>query len=268
MSTPVATALPKVVLVQPESPSLGTGRLIVELRAEVERLKLPLTVLKARRRKTKSDWKRKQIDLLEPPDAERLYRALHHGPVLTTGVRAVFVLTNPQATSIREKDTVALKEFTEHKGCFVLVNGRSDVARLEPAFSEWNGCIRCEGRDDPRALPLHSFHAGGPCPELCTSDGRAGFAKAFGPARLRLDLDGRQWARAPELHGRDVLTVAGYRLQAGFHWHVGCRGGSAALLCANAVWHLPKRGYANVYPDGSVRGGSTDTPPIKKIWPR
>jgi hypothetical protein len=138
---------------------------------------------------------------------------------------------------------------------------------LEAAFVSWREVVRCEGQDDPRALPLHTFDADGPCPALAEEAGRKSFASRYGTGRLRVDQSGREWARATALHGWEAVTVAGCQLRPGFHWDVGYRRGSGTLLCANAVWRLPRRGYANVYPDGGVRGGTTDVPSIKKIWP-
>jgi hypothetical protein len=242
-------------------------RLIGEIRAEAQRIGLALTVLKARKTVPSRDWKRKPVQVLAPRDAELLYRLVHHGPVVVTAVTAVFVSRDPRSNPIREKHAIRLQDFVEHKACYVLINGRTDVAALGPAVAEWLGVVRCDGQDDPRVLPLHSFDANGPCPDLAHAEGRKAFGARYGAGRLRLDEGGREWERAAALHGRETLSIAGYRLRAGFHWDVTNRKGSGTLLCANAVWHLPRRSYANVYPDGDVRGGSTDVPPIKKIWP-
>jgi hypothetical protein len=191
---------------------------------------------------------------------------LHHGPVMVTAVTSVFVLRDPRSADIRRKDTLRLSDFVEHKAAFLLVNGRTDVAAIESTFRGWRAVVRCTGRDDPRVLPLHTFDADGPCPELAQNAGRRAFASRYGAGRLRVDRRGRNWERAVP-HGREGVTVAGYQLIQGFHWDVSYRRGSGTLLCANAVWRLPPRSYANVYPDGGVRGGSTDVPPIKRIWP-
>jgi hypothetical protein len=225
-----------------------------------------LSVLKARTTRPSRDWKLKPIQVLVPADAERLYRLLHHGPVIVAAVTSVFVLRDPRSGDVREKDTLRLEDFVEHKAGFLLVNGRTDVAALESTFLAWRAVVRCGGRDDPRVLPLHSFNAEGPCPDLAEEAGRKAFASKYGRGRLRTDQSGREWARAA-LHGRETLRIAGCQLMAGFHWDVGYPRGSGTLLCANAVWRLPPRSYANVYPDGGVRGGSSDVPPIKKVWP-
>lgn len=260
-------APPKVVIIRPQSPPQTLERLIGELASETKRLGLALTVLKARTTRTNREWKRKPVEVLAPGDAERLYRLVHHGPVMVTAVTSIFVLRDPRSADLREKDVLRLEDFVEHKAGFLLVNGRTDVAGLEATFSSWRSVVRCDGQDDPRVLPLHMFDAGGPCPDLTTDAGRNAFASRHGTGRLRTDLSGREWARATAFHGREALTIAGCLLRQGFHWDVGYRRGSGTLCCSNAVWRLPPRSYANVYPDGGVRGGSTDVPPIKKVWP-
>ena len=266
-TAPRAPAPPKVVVVRPQTPGPMLDRLIRELMDETRRLGLALVVLKARTTRADRDWKQKPVEVLDPADAERLYRLLHHGAVLVTAVTSIFVLRDPRLARVREKDVLRLEDFVEHKAGFLLVNGRTDVAALEATFLSWRTMVRCEGQDDPRVLPLHTFDADGPCPDLAHAAGRKAFASRYGTGVLRTDLTGREWARATALHGREVVTIAGCRLRPGFHWDVAYRKGSGTLLCANAVWRLPSRGYANVYPDGGVRGGSTDVPAIKKIWP-
>ncbi len=258
---------PKIVVVRPQSTLEPLDRLIGEIRAEADRMGLALTVLKARKMVPSRDWKRKPIQVLAPKDAELLYRLLHRGPVIVTAVTAVFVLRDPRSSSIREKHVIRLQDFVEHKACYALINGRTDVAALGPSFPGWRGVVRCDGQDDPRVLPLHSFDANGPCPDLASAEARKAFGARYGAGKFRLDEAGREWARATALHGRETLMIAGSPLRAGFHWDAGYRKGSGALLCANAVWRLPGRSYANVYPDGDVRGGRADVPPIKRIWP-
>ena len=266
-TAPRPPASPKVVLVRPESAHQTVDRLIGELTDETHRLGLALTVLKAGTQRPSREWKLKPIQVLVPGDAERLYRLLHHGPVIVAAFTSVYVLRDPRSTAIREKDTLRLEDFVAHKAAFLLVNGRTDVVALESTFLAWRSVVGCDGPDDPRVLPLHSFDADGPCPDLADDSGRKAFASRYGTGRLRTDQSGREWARATALHGREALTIAGCRLVAGFHWDVRYPRGSGTLLCANAVWRLPRRGYANVYPDGGVRGGSADVPPIKRIWP-
>lgn len=258
---------PKIVVVRPQSALEPIDRLIGEIRAEADRLGLALTVLKARQVIPSRDWKQTPIQVLAPSDAELLYRLLHHGSVMVTAVTAVFVLRDPRSSSIRQKHVVRLQEFVEHKACYALINGRTDVAALDATFSGWRAGVRCDGEDDPRVLPLHTFDANGPCPDLASAEARRAFGARYGSGRFRLDVAGREWARATALHGRETLEIAGFRLRAGFHWDVRYRKGSGTLLCANAVWRLPRRSYANVYPNGNVRGGRADIPPIKKIWP-
>lgn len=264
---PQEPAAPKVVIVRPQSSSEMPDRLIRELMDEVGRLGHRLTVLRAGERRAERPWKWKPIQVLAPTDAERLYRLTHHGPVIVATVTSIYVVRDPRIGVIREKDALRLNDFVDHKAAFLHVNGRSQIATLEATFSSWRRTVRCEGQDDPRILPLHCFDADGPCPELAHDAGRKAFTSRYGGARLRIDQRGREWARASALHGREVLTISGHQLQAGFHWDVRCGRGSGTLLCANAVWRLPARSYANVYPNGTVRGGRAGVPPIKRIWP-
>jgi hypothetical protein len=259
---------PKVVVVRPQSPSQTLQRLLDELLREAQRAGLALTVLKAKTIRPNRNWRWKPIELLAPDDADRLYRLVHHGPTMVAAVSSVFVLRDPRRSDIREKDTIRLSDFVAHKAGFLLVNGRTQVATLEPTFDSWRAVVRCDGQDDPRMLPLQTFDAGGPCPELDHDAGRQAFATRYGSGRSRVDQSGHDWRRATARHGRQELIIAGYQLLAGFHWDVSCRKGSGTLLSANAVWSLPRRSYANVYPDGAVRGSKKGVPSIKRIWPR
>ena len=63
------------------------------------------------------------------------------------------------------------------------------------------------------------------------------------------------WTRpnANEMHGRDVLTIAGRALVAGYHWDVSS-GRKTTISNTFGVWEIKPDGYVNVYPNAHIRG--------------
>lgn len=254
---------PRVVLVHRKLDATSAQR-VAELRSQVADLGLTLNVRVAGDARP-SESSRPSLAVLSPADAFEIYRFAHQGPVMVCAIEKVWVRRNPANRSDAETELRPLAEFVCHKACHLLVSDRSAIAALEATFAEWRASSSCAGIGDPRALPLQVFDAERPWPELAEAGGRKKFNLLYGTAIARIDAGRRQWNKAVP-HGRATDFIAGTELTAGAHWDVGARRG-AELISTAQVWQIPARSYVNVYPDGGVRGGSSDVPPARRTWP-
>jgi hypothetical protein len=209
----------------------------------------------------------KPVRLLAPTDAAEIYRLLHHGPTMVVAFTSVFVRRNPRSDPLTRKQAIPLSQYVAHKALFSLIHGRTDIPRTMAEFDAWRHTTACDGQDDPRVLPLHSFSTTETWQYLDQDETRARFAKVHGPGRIRTDSDNRRWERASAPHGREVLTVAGADLPEGMHWDVQFLASKDAFCCSNEIWSVPRGCHVNVYPDGHVRG-KPGKGHAKRVWPR
>lgn len=191
--------------------------------------------------------------LLEARDADALYRRLHRSWVAVLSFEETFVSVDPRDPRPRiDRKILRLEELVRYKS----FSWRTDPARwvLEDfveAFDEWRAGTNCEGEHDPRCLPLHIFAT--TRADLASEVGRSAFSALHGPASGRIDRCGNRW-RTPgrDVHGREVLAVAGHALRSGFHWDVSPERGAAKLSGLTEIWAV--RDYVNIAPDGHFRG--------------
>lgn len=259
---------PKAIVVVPRSVSDQVRALRKLFIREAECAGLRIAVFEAQeiREVSHEHWTR-PVRLLAPRDAAEVYRLLHHGPVMVVAFTSAFIRRDPSGNPLTRKQALPLAQFVAHKAHFSLINGRPDIARALADFDAWRHTVACDGQDDPRILPLHTFLRAGTWASLGDERERQRFAREHGTGGLRTDSDGRRWERASVPHGRDVLTVAGATLPQGMHWDVQFRQHKGTLLCANEVWRVPQGCHVNVYPDGRARG-KPGRGHARRVWPR
>jgi hypothetical protein len=195
-------------------------------------------------------------DLVEPRHAAEAYSVAHRSRVLMLSTGTCFVRRNPSANPSHRDDLVSIESFVRYKAAFGMIRDSKDVSRLIEEFSGWPLEGACSGPRDPRVLPLHTFDSTTEWPDLDQPRQIAEFAKRFGPAARRTDPADRSWRQSPVFHGGDALSIAGYRLNPGFHWDVERGRGRERIFTAHEVWKLTNQNsYCNIYPDGYVRKG-------------
>ena len=198
------------------------------------------------------------LGTIKPRDATNLYKRLHRARVGVWQIGCAHTPTNPQPHR-NAKDYVRLHRFVLHKAFHCNVQ-RERFDESWPnslvAFQKWLDRIGCENESDPRCLPFHVFDTKFRIDDLATSTGRSEFAADHGSQSSRVDSSGLRWGRpGGGGHGREILHVAGYDLDRGFHWDVSNSASKRRLTTTSDVWEIRRRGYVNVYPDAHVRKG-------------
>lgn len=234
-----------------------------QIRSEAIRLALPTTEFTAGRIPITSGGR--GAHGLTPSDAHRLYRTLHHGPVVVCATANVFVRRDPSREVSSEGDLWPLASFVGHKGCHLLVSEESSVGSLDSEFRAWQDRLGQVGLGDARALPMHIFDPDEAWLGLPGAEAKSTFRTRFGVPSRRVDDQRRDWTPASAAHGREAEYVVGTVFPSGTHWDVAF-GRAGSLVRADGVWVVPKGGYLNVYPGAGVRGGRSGTPTAKRVW--
>lgn len=230
------------------TPAFRSQRERIKLRAESRGF--PVREIAAARLSAGSG---RRLWVISRGDAQGLYLSLHRAQVAVLPLVHAVVRQDP-SRELRDNKVLTVRDFCKHKACVVSLDDVGDAWLGE--FDTWCGTPSCDGHGDPRSLPFHIFDVGGATFPLDTRDGRERFNRMFGAPRQRHDRGGRVWnAPVPgQRHGRDPVYVAGTLLASGFHWDVEPARRTTAIISTDAIWTV--RGYANVYPDGVIRGGS------------
>lgn len=197
--------------------------------------------------------------VLNPEQATQLYVRLHRRFVGVMQLKKTHVPITPNPKG-NLKDFLLLRQFTKYKSFFHTIGPsglRAEQAEeVLSAMGNWIAAINdSAGESDPRCLPLHVFSAHR-IRNLDAPDDRQQFNKEHGRQQSRYDKNGFHWERAHDMHGREVLYVAGRPLIKGFHWDVGLRTrGAKKVANTVAIWKVPSHGHVNIYPDAHIRKG-------------
>ena len=204
--------------------------------------------------------------VLKPEQATQLYQRLHRGFVGVMQLQKTHVPITPSPRRYL-KDYISLYQFARYKSFFHTIDPSEFKAqqaeKMLSAMEHWITQINdFAGESDPRCLPLHVFHARRSCYDLDAADGRKQFNKDHPPQGSRTDKNGIDWKRAHDMHGREVLQIAGRCLIKGFHWDAmpGSRtSGSKTVSNTVAIWKVSADGHVNIYPDAKIRKGKNCT---------
>ena len=189
------------------------------------------------------------LQFLSGEDAVNLYRRSHRVRVgvLFTGKPAILPRPGPAR---RSEMTIALATFVRYKVYAArLPTNPAGIPRCLDAYEAWCQDTGCENGNDPRCLPFHIFRSGHV--GLDTPGERRRFNEIHGDWARRRDERGLFWRRGP-FHGREVLHVAGYELQPGFHWDVSVEGGAKTITTPTECWQVSR--YINIAPNAYLRG--------------
>ena len=194
-------------------------------------------------------------------DAADLYVQFHRRPTAVLTNEDVHVRTQP-ASPLRDDRVVSLREFSRYKSYFSHLRSNRAEEAWSDEFSAWMGEVSCDGLADCRCLPFHIFTAKATY-DLTLREERARFERDHRRRRARYDDRQLEWspARPRARHGREPITISGYRLEDGFHWDVAARR-KRTIATADRVWVV--KNYLNVYPDGMSRFGDR----CYEVWTR
>lgn len=191
-------------------------------------------------------------NVLQRRDAAQIYEDMHRRPVAVVYEGKIVVRTDPRPP-FRDNRVLSLFEFCRYKSSVSSLH--PGAADWESTFDEWLENPECDGRDDPRILPLHVFSSKGTY-DLNDIAARRRFRQSHTLGRALVDKHKRTWssARPGARHGREPQTVRGLRLDVGFHWDVKTAS-DKLIMSSNMIWRIQSGGYINIYPDGHTRTG-------------
>lgn len=198
----------------------------------------------------------RKFSILEPWEADRLYRFLHrsYDAVFQTGKAQV--LLNPTG-EYHSSNVISLARVVRHKVFFAQFDGFTPPSEVLLEYDVWRSEGNCDSHRDCRVLPLHMFSPRRDWLDLRSEENRKAFELAHGvPSQLK-DEKSRPWNQTAVRHGNDSLIIAGFTLPTGFHWDVEAAPNVSQLSSLTANWRFSKGAYVNVSPDGHVRSGQS-----------
>ena len=198
----------------------------------------------------------RRLFVLNPWEADRLYRAVHRGFDAVFQAGQARVLVRP-TRPVESSNSRTLRRVVEHKAFFAQFDGITPASDLFVEFDGWSSEAHCESHRDCRVLPLHMFSPTRDWKGLSTQSERDEFERTHGgPAHL-IDVKSRRWKQTTVWHGNDSLIVAHHSLPTGFHWDVVSEGNTSRMSSLTATWRFEGSAYLNVSPDGYVRSGQS-----------
>lgn len=209
------------------------------------------TVPRASRRRDESG---RRYLLLEPWEADRLYKVIHRGHYAVFQAGKARVQLDP-LKELSSASTIALARLVRYKSYFAQFDGSTAPSDLFEEFDAWAKKAHISTHRDCRVLPLHMFAPRRDWPGLTLSSGRDEFARVHGKPAQLADEDTRPWKQPNAMHGQEALLVANYSLPTGFHWDVNAARTVSRLASLIERWKFDQGAYANVSPDGHIRGG-------------
>jgi hypothetical protein len=185
--------------------------------------------------------------VISAPRAEQLYRQAHTEPLCVLSPRTVAV------DRYGGRGPLQLGRLLRYKGYFRVVADKDRCQSAMASFDGWSSVQAISTESDPRVLPLHLFDPKTDHQGLDDEVKRQAFWKNFRNRGTYVDPDRRPWElpHANDMHGREASQVRNLLLTTGYHWDVQSRRATQFRTLRNSR-SLPRGGYLNVYPDGSV----------------
>ncbi|MCI2956354.1 hypothetical protein MN032_01510 [Agromyces atrinae] len=251
----VCIVAPPTTGVQGEGCTLRQQEWITTLRrlAEIDghEVKVFRTVPRTSQRNDESG---RRLFMLDPWEAERLYKLIHRGHFAVFQAGQARVQLDP-LKPLSSVNTIALARLVRYKAYFAQFDGSTAPADWLAEFVAWANETHVDTHRDCRVLPLHMFAPHRDWPDLAPPTGRDEFALAHGGPSHLSDEESRAWKQPNAMHGQEALLVANHVLPSGFHWDVNAAATPSRLASLIERWKFDKGAYANVSPDGHIRGG-------------
>lgn len=252
---------PRIWLVLHPSDSKYEERLRATLKREAAELGVELIILRTKSRKLSAEGERSRaVNILEPIDANQLYRDLSRHKCFVLSRGSVFVLHDPRRDPPKKRDCIPLQRFVDHRAVYrTLETGVDTVAEVRTMIAK-GVPFDCTTYNDPRVLPLHVFDRDAVERRLETDADRSAFRKTYA-------LSGGCWqsaatgiwrpAPAGARHGfAGPSWICNYELPPGYHWDVNAGRLRRTVIATASVWKVDPQGYVNIYPDSYIRAGS------------
>ncbi|MFP8960765.1 hypothetical protein ACLIYP_09400 [Streptomyces nanhaiensis] len=211
----------------------------------------------------------RSFNLVRTEDARELYSQIHRSPVIVFSSLGCFIRRDPSSNPVRKKQLLSLEGFVRYKAHFRVFRSPAECARFTEEVCSLSAAFPATSVHDPRILPLHVFDSEQEWRNLQDETGVREFKTLFGRGAVLLDRGRREWVKASDMHGGDVLRVCGIEIPRGYHWDVTRRKGGERITTTHEVWKLPgSNSYCNIYPDGYIRQGQgSGKNRSRKVWP-
>lgn len=236
-----------------QAQSAWINALRVEARRREQEVKMFRTVQRVSERR---DEPKRKLSILEPWEADRLYKLIHRGNYAVFQAGGARVRLDPVG-ELSSATTVALATVVRYKVYFAQFDGSTAPKAYFQQFDDWMDTVHIDTPRDFRVLPLHMFAPQRDWSGLTPLEDREVFERLHGKPTKLIDQDARSWRQPNALHGREELVVANYDLPKGFHWDVSAAANPSRLTSLIERWSFPPGSYANVSPDGHIRGGQS-----------
>jgi hypothetical protein len=198
----------------------------------------------------------RKLPILEPWEADRLYTLIHRGHYAVFQAGRARIRLDPIG-ELSSAASVALARVVRYKVYFAQFDGSTATEALFQEFDDWLGTPHIETYRDCRVLPLHMFAPQQDWSGLTPVEGREEFERAHGKPTKLIDECARPWKQPNAMHGQEALMVANWDLPKGFHWDVSAAANPSRLTSLVECWSFRPGAYANVSPDGHIRGGQS-----------
>ena len=239
-------------------------RLRNTLKREAAELGVELITRRTRSRRMSAEGAgARRINILEPADANELYRDLSLRKCYVLSRGSVFVLYDPRRDPPAKRDCFPLQRFVEHKAVYRTFEDGVDAAAELRRMMATGMPSDCVSYHDPRVLPLHVFDRKADGSKLDTEDGRSAFHWTYAIRGSWLSAVTGTWrpAAAGARHGLagpsgEALRVWDFMLPMGYHWDANAGRQRRTIVATACVWRVEQRGYVNIYPDSHIRSGA------------
>ncbi len=265
-----ATRRPRIWLVLHPSDSDYEKRLRTTLGRQAAELGVDLITRRTKSRRLSAEGNgARRINILEPVDANELYRDLTINKCYVLSRGSVFVLHDPRRDPPEKRDCMPLQRFVDHRAVYrTLQDGVDTAAELRTMIAA-GVPSDCTSYNDPRVLPLHVFDRKADGERLNTEDGRSAFRNMYARGGCWQSAATGTWrpASAGGRHGLagptgDPLWIWDYELPMGYHWDTNAGQQRRTVVATASVWRVEPRGYVNIYPDSYIRAGTK----AKETW--
>jgi len=259
---------PRIWLVLHPSDSDYEKRLRTTLGQKAADLGVKLITRRSRSRRMSVEGNRaRPINILEPVDANELYRDLSINKCYVLSRGSVFVLHDPRRDPPTKRDCLPLQNFVHHRAVYRTLQDGVDIgAELRTMMTE--APSDCTSYRDPRILPLHVFDKKADGSRLNTEDGRSAFHRKYARSGGWQSEATGTWtpAHPGARHGTgpsgEALRIWNFTLPIGYHWDTHAGRQRRTIAATASVWKVEQRGYVNIYPDSHIRSGAR----AKQIW--
>lgn len=208
------------------------------------------------RRSSKPGEEKRILYVLDPWEADRLYKSIHRGFDAVFQAGSAYAIRNINR-EIGSNNLINIKRLVSHKVFFSAFDGVPNAADSYAEWVVWLQSMHCKSHRDPRVIPTHMFSPESDWNTLSSDEEQDRFKKMHGGPTKLMDSKERHWQQTHAWHGNDSLTVGRFALPEGFHWDVKAARTTTRIHSLTSIWRFDENSYLNISPDGYIRSGQS-----------